>query len=106
CISTTGIKAEVSLQPRTTPYGESYQVNLEDPFLTELQEKIFNPQGVSAYYCGSVADENVFANRLGIPVVSLGPRGGGCHSCDEWVSLKSMDDLVEMYKEIIKLFNS
>jgi hypothetical protein len=38
----------------------------------------------------SVADENVFANRLHIPVVTIGPIGGGDHTAEEWVSLNSL----------------
>lgn len=101
-----GAEIELKLKPRKTPYSESYQIDLEEPIINILQNSIFIPQEIESFYCGSVADENVFANRLKIPVISLGPRGGACHTAEEWVDLKSMGNLIEIYKQIIAEYNA
>jgi acetylornithine deacetylase/succinyl-diaminopimelate desuccinylase-like protein len=48
----------------------------------------------------SVADENVFAAKLGIPIVVMGPEGRNEHHADEWVSLKSLKEMAALYKRI------
>jgi len=48
----------------------------------------------------SVADENVFAAKLGIPIAIMGPEGRNEHHADEWVSLKSLNEMAALYKRI------
>lgn len=98
-----GIKLKIEQIERETPYNESYEINLSDPFLNTLQENVFSPDRVRGIYTGSVADENVFANRLNIPVISLGPIGGNGHIADEWVSLSSIENVSETYKKILQI---
>ncbi|MCX6774286.1 MAG: M20 family metallopeptidase [Candidatus Micrarchaeota archaeon] len=47
----------------------------------------------------SVGDENVLA-KLGIPIVIMGPEGRNEHHADEWVSLKSLREIADLYKRI------
>lgn len=101
-----GIRIKISRVKRDTPYGDSYEIDRNNKFLKILEKEIFEPYQVKPIYTTSVADENVFANRLGIPVISLGPIGEGGHTKDEWVSLKSVGIVEEVYKKIIKLYNS
>lgn len=89
---------------RETPYGESYEVDKENSFLKILENNIFKPYKIKPIYASSVADENVFANRLGISVISIGPIGGAEHTKDEWVSLKSLRTVEGVYKKIITLY--
>lgn len=92
--------------PRKTPYGESYKIDRKDPFFSKMEKKILSKYQFSLDYGDSVADENVFANRLKIPVISLGPIGGGGHTEDEWLNLDSLEIVIEVYKEAIRLYNS
>ena len=89
---------------RKTPYAESYEVDLLNTFLRQVQKNIFKPSGIIPIYTTSVADENVFANRLHIPVITVGPIGGGDHTANEWVDLNSIKSVVTCYQEILKLF--
>lgn len=99
------INIKIGRVKRETPYGESYEVNKGNRFLKLLEKNILQIYKVKPIYTSSVADENVFANKLGIPVISLGPIGGGGHTKDEWLSLKSLKIVEEVYKKIIKLYN-
>lgn len=99
------INIEIGRVKRETPYSESYGIDKDNRFLKVLEKNILQPHKVKPIYASSVADENVFANRLGIPVISIGPMGGGEHTKDEWVNLKSLRNVEEVYKKIIRLYN-
>ncbi len=98
---------EVNCRPveRDTPYGESYEINRDNKFLKILEKEIFDKNKVKPTYASSVADENIFANRLNIPVISLGPIGGGGHTKEEWLDLNSLEKTEQVYKDIIRLYN-
>jgi acetylornithine deacetylase/succinyl-diaminopimelate desuccinylase-like protein len=51
-----------------------------------------------------VADENVFAHRLGIRVITLGPVGTGDHTQDERVRIPSLDATVRADEDILALW--
>lgn len=99
------IVVKVNLVERETPYGDAYEVDRKNTFLKRLEKEIFNLNKVDPIYTGSVADENIFANRLNIPVISVGPMGGGGHTKDEWLSLKSFYKMKDIYKSILELYN-
>ena len=40
--------------------------------------------------------------HLGLPTVIFGATGGGAHSSDEWVSLKSVEDYAAMFTEYLR----
>ncbi|MBI2442912.1 MAG: M20/M25/M40 family metallo-hydrolase [Candidatus Levybacteria bacterium] len=101
----TGVSADVVLVPRETPYNEAFEIDRENPFLKLIEAKLILLHGVEVIYSGSVADENVFANRLGIPILSLGPIGGGEHTEQEWLSLQSLDETIRAYQEICALYS-
>lgn len=98
-----GIKASVSLKPRAVPYMESYQVDTSNKWIRKFEDVIFNTYSVQAGYAQSVADENRFAHSLGIPVISVGPIGGGDHTASEWVRLSSLHTVEKVYQEIALL---
>ena len=100
------IAADIRVLPRATSYSESYEVDRSNKFLQTLETTILNPAGIRPGYSNSVADENIFANRLSIPVISIGPVAGGDHTADEWVSLKSIERVSDVYKRILVLHNS
>lgn len=91
---------------RETPYGESYEINQENTFFRVLKKQIFLTDNMTGSYADSVADENVFAKRLNIPVLALGPIGNGDHVANEWVSISSINTVIEAYKKILMLFNN
>lgn len=98
------IEASISPLARKTPYAESYEVDESNRFLQTVEAKLFSKG--HPLFAASVADENIFANRLGIPVISLGPIGGNDHTADEWVDLSSIDNVSSCYAEILKLHQS
>lgn len=99
-------KINATVQPviRKTPYGESFEIDVKNPFLKVLEKEIFKPHAVKPIYTASVADENIFANRLNIPVVSIGPIGGGGHTMSEWLDLRSLHKVEQVYKDIVSLY--
>jgi acetylornithine deacetylase len=94
------IDGEAYFTPRETPYGESYEVNVKDPFVSSVLQGMVQRDGISPKYASSVADENIFAYRCGLPVITLGPTGGGEHTAREWVSLSSLVACVDRYVEM------
>lgn len=98
----------VKMQPfvRKTPYGESFEIDLKNSFLRVLEKEIFQPNKVKPIYTPSVADENIFANRLKIPVVSIGPIGGGGHTEGEWLDIDSLAKVEKVYKKSVELYYS
>ncbi len=100
------IAVKVKLVERETPYGDAYEIDRKNIFLKRLEKEIFTPNKVTPIYTGSVADENIFANKLSIPVISVGPIGGGGHTKDEWLSLKSFHKMENVYKSILELYNT
>lgn len=100
-----GLDFKIAEFSRITPYGESYGVDTGNKFLKKLEGEMFNKDGVVPIYTASVADENVFANRLKIPVISLGPIGGGGHTKEEWVSLESLKSTSLAYRKVLELYN-
>jgi acetylornithine deacetylase/succinyl-diaminopimelate desuccinylase-like protein len=99
------IKIAIKFHERTTPYGESYIVDLKNPFMKKIINTIIKPKQIKPIYTDSVADENVFANRLKIPVLTMGAIGGGDHTKSEWLSIPSLKELFESYKIILHLYN-
>lgn len=97
------VSATIEPLPRATPYSESYKVK-QTKFLHTIESKVFNSDRVRPIYSESVADENIFANKLGIPVLSIGPIGGGDHTKDEWVSLSSIEKVLDCYQKILGLY--
>ena len=51
----------------------------------------------------SVADENRLV-KSGITTLVLGPRGSNSHSPQEWVDIKSVENLTKIYKSIGEKF--
>jgi len=66
------IRIKLAKVERETPYGESYEVDVKNTFIKLLERNFFNPSSVNPIYTSSVADENIFAYKLKIPVISIG----------------------------------
>ena len=101
-----GLRVDLNLVERKTPYGEAYEVPLNHRWVRDVTERIIAPAEIKPAYFSSVADENVFARRLNIPVMTLGPIGAGDHTKDEWVRLSSLDATRQAYEEMLRLWGA
>ena len=93
----------VKLSERPTPFLEPFELDEKNNFLQiaiKSMKKVYNE--VFFNYGQSVADENVFG-VLGIPTLTIGPLGDNHHSSNEWVDIKSLESLSDVYRDI--LFN-
>lgn len=101
-------KIDVHERLRPTQPNVPYFVSTDDIFVKFVTERVDNMFGEHDYGVGfSVADENVFARELkGVPVLCIGPRGDKCHEPYEWVSLDSLAELRDLYKDISANFGS
>jgi len=106
CAARVGVEVTIVPQARPTPYGEAYELDTSDPFYRIVSREVLAPLGVTPIYTPSVADENVFAHRLAIPVLTIGVIGGGDHTKDEWSSLASFERVIGAYARAIELWNS
>ena len=94
-------QGSVSPIPRDTPYADPYNC-AGDPFVEKvaaIAEREFGECG--RYIANSVGDENILAT-LGIPVVIVGPEGRNEHAADEWVSVKSLNEISRLYEKVLK----
>lgn len=97
-----GKRISVRLRERKTPYLAPYIVPKENPYVQKISAIIKEKLGEPVYSYGtSVADENIFAG-LGIPMLSVGPLGGGEHTSNEWVSKSSYFQLIDLLKTFIR----
>jgi acetylornithine deacetylase/succinyl-diaminopimelate desuccinylase-like protein len=82
------------MEPYFTPRNNSFAQRCELAIRSEVGEVVYN-------YGRSVGDENIFANRLGLMPVIIGPEGGNVHSPNEWVSYQSLVSCANIYKKIL-----
>ncbi|PID29781.1 MAG: hypothetical protein CR982_01955 [Candidatus Cloacimonadota bacterium] len=99
-------KAKVSFRERPTPFSNGYLTGENHKFTKFVKAIVEKEVGFFNYNMGySVADENVFRRfNPKIPVIVLGPIGWNSHKADEWVSIKSVEDLQRVYKTIAENF--
>ncbi|MFA6530418.1 MAG: M20/M25/M40 family metallo-hydrolase [Candidatus Micrarchaeia archaeon] len=99
-----GKRISVRLKERKTPYLAPYVIPKENSYVQQISAIVKEKFGEPAYSYGtSVADENVFAD-LGIPMLSVGPLGGGEHTSNEWVSKSSYLQLIDLLRTFIRAF--
>ncbi|MCL5413409.1 MAG: M20/M25/M40 family metallo-hydrolase [Candidatus Marsarchaeota archaeon] len=91
----------VRIKERSTPYIEPYINDTSNPRIRKvlgiIRENLSEPV---INYGSSVADDNIFANSIRRPVITIGPKGGNEHAQNEWVSLNSLNELVKVYELI------
>ena len=99
-------KIKISVKERKTPYIEPYITKNDNPFVKNILGLIKNnfTRDLVINYGKSVADDNIFATQLNVPVVTIGPMGGNIHGANEWVSKESLNDVSKFYKLIIESF--
>lgn len=93
---------KVEKHVRETPFLEPYTVAKDNPYLKTLQKSVLSVTKKRAipYFRSSVADENIFG-AAGIPTLGIGPIGGNAHGANEWVSLRSIRELVAILSHFI-----
>jgi acetylornithine deacetylase/succinyl-diaminopimelate desuccinylase-like protein len=97
-----GKRASVEVRPRPTPASDAYFTDKNNQWVTYVQKVMSDLNFKMAFSMGnSVADENIFARELGVPVIVIGPTGEDCHAPHEWVDVKSVNDLYSVYKKIV-----
>jgi acetylornithine deacetylase/succinyl-diaminopimelate desuccinylase-like protein len=92
----------VVLAPRKTPYLTGYYFEnfpLQKTIATIIKQ--FTGKSMQLHERSSVGDDNVLAT-LGIPVITWGPNGDGAHESDEWVNLKDLNLLSQMFHELLQ----
>ena len=100
-LSIGGKRAEARLKARKVPYLAPYDTPVKNPHVLLLSGILKERFGKAQYaYGASVADDNVLAAHA--PAFSIGPLGGGEHTCGEWVSQKSYLELVGIVREFVR----
>lgn len=96
-----GRKITALLKERATPYLEPYVTARSNSYVGLLAKAAKKKnRKISFVYGTSVADDNRFASA-GVPVMSIGPLGGGEHTDSEWVSKSDYLRLIEILKAFI-----
>lgn len=86
-----------TVQVQLTPIRDAFRLDESDSFVTAFRGAYTATSGgelpIGAKpFCD---DGNTFWAKAGIPAITHGPRAGGAHTLDEWVSI---DDLVRVAK--------
>ncbi|MDE1823683.1 MAG: M20 family metallopeptidase [Candidatus Micrarchaeota archaeon] len=96
-------KINVSIKERKTPYIEPYVNHRNNRHIKKVFSIIKEDYGKAIpNYGSSVADDNILSTELRVPIVTIGPTGGNEHSENEWVSRRSVKQLVGTYSRIIE----
>ncbi|MHB1829846.1 MAG: M20 family metallopeptidase [Candidatus Micrarchaeaceae archaeon] len=96
-------KVVVNVRKRETPYIEPYVGDLKDSKISKVLDLIReNIREPFINYGSSVADDNILSNVIRKPIVTIGPTGGNEHAQNEWVSRKSLKELVKVYGLILE----
>ena len=96
-----GKKISARLKERKVPYLAPYATSPKNAHVQLLSGIVKEKFGEVHYaYGASVADDNVLAAHA--PTFSIGPLGGGEHTCNEWASKESVLQLVGIVREFVK----
>lgn len=100
---------KVSIHPykRPTPSPLAYVVEESHTYVDLVKNAITsNDLELRIAYGYSVADENIIAKHIDAPVLTLGADGGNEHAANEWVDMRSIEDLIRIYKSVIEKFQA
>lgn len=77
-------------------------LNRENSYI-QLYEKIVTQQvnKPASFITYPGANDSRYLTKYNIPVIVSRPHGGGQHSADEWVDIKSMEDFYQIYSHFI-----
>lgn len=90
-----GVTAEI----RFMLVRDAYRLPLEDPLVAVFDQAVTTLQGAPLPRAGKrfVDDGNSFWIGRGIAAITHGPTGGGAHTLEEWISIKSLVRVAETY---------
>ncbi|MFA6327815.1 MAG: peptidase dimerization domain-containing protein, partial [Candidatus Micrarchaeia archaeon] len=96
-----GRKISARLKERKVPYLAPYATSPKNAHVRLLSAIVKEKFGSAHYaYGASVADDNVLAAHA--PTFSIGPLGGGEHTCNEWASKESCLQLADIAREFVR----
>ncbi len=99
-------EAVAALKPRKTPFLKPYATEKSHAFTQFIEWCVKEVFGEVYYQYGfSVADDNIFGADLNLPVITIGPKGQGCHGAGEYVLRSSYEELIRIYVHILEQFN-
>ena len=94
---------EISLKGRPTPFCSPYVVERSNPFVKVCAEALSSVTGkINLFYRNSVADECIYAKRLGVPALTIGPSGDNAHQANEYVDAASLRRIERAYMKILE----
>ena len=85
------------------PFYPPYELDLPNQDLEHIKELYLEVTGrpLGEMYGTGVCDNNLTVPKTHIPVINLGPNGGGMHASDEWVDLAQMRNILSVYLRYI-----
>ncbi len=107
-VASLNLSADVDVTLKAPVY-ESYVLNNDEPILQVLNEIYPLVMGGKIPHYGFshvITDANVFAGKLHIPTIHLGPPMGNIHQRDEYVLLSWLAPVSKMYALIAERFLS
>lgn len=87
------------------PYYPAFDLGDQVPWFDQLKEIFREVTGeeLKTDYSTGVSDNNRLVPDAGIPMICLGPKGYGVHQKDEWVDLKSVEQISKVYQKFLLL---
>ena len=97
-------RLHVELVPREIPYMEAFEISIDHPLVSTLQEKFKEKTGrvLSLGYDKSVCDSNLLVNVGNIPTITFGPSGENMHQSNEYGYINQIRESADIYLETIK----
>jgi succinyl-diaminopimelate desuccinylase len=99
------LKAEVEVRtkpPRYEPFIQSGNEPIIKIFHDVYRDVCGDPPQYE--YASTITDANVFAGEAGIPCLNVGPKPGGAHQPNEYVTLDCLPPVSRMYALIAARF--
>ncbi len=89
-------KIQVEIVP---PFYFSYKIAKEHPLIQSVEKAyVATMKNKPVYaYQGMITDANTFMGEGGIPTAHLGPKGGNLHALDEYVEIKTLYEMANIY---------
>jgi len=95
-------EASLTIQ-RRQPYYPAYHTDPDHPCFQRLKAIAERHRGspVDLVVNQSVSDGNIIEPVMGIPTVTFGPKGIGCHKPDEYLVLESVLPYIDILDEFL-----
>ena len=106
-VKSLNLKSEVEVKTKPPRY-EAYVMSGDDPIMKAFDPVYREVMGKAPLYeyAYGITDANIFAGEGHIPCLHLGPKRGGAHEKNEYVSLSCLPSVSRMYAMIADRFLS